>query len=164
LTVENLNIEENDKEWSSKHESLVRECLLRHPRTKMLDFAFHPREYVFTPIVPPITLLPALEELHLTFDSWGELQFWGGETAVPDDLHLPQIRKLTRFNFSVWMHWSDVALWVEIFFAQLKKQGDLDAFEMFEIIQTDGRTKPSQLKGAIHDYLPLEKIRTNWER
>ncbi len=31
LTVENLKIEENDKEWSSKHESLVRECLLRHP-------------------------------------------------------------------------------------------------------------------------------------
>ncbi len=110
----------------------------------MLDFAFHPREYVFTPIVPPIILLPALEELHLTFDSWGELQFWGGETAVPDDLHLPQIRKLTLFNFSVWMHWSDVTLWVEKFFAQLKKQCDLDAFEMFEIFQrTAGLSPPN---------------------
>ncbi len=66
--------------------------------------------------------------------------------------------------FNMEAEWQELQIWAEMFFAQLKKQGDLCAFELFAIFEREGRSNPSMLEGAIHDYLPLEKFHLCPER
>ncbi len=111
-------------------------------------------------------MLSALEDLCLSFGSWRKLKFWDNEVSSESGtvFHLPPIRVLRLFAFDMEMQWEHVTVseWMEKFFAQLKKEGDLDAFKMLAITEMASRTRPLSLKGAIYDYLPQENISTNF--
>jgi len=162
LTLRDLWDDEDVNTLQLRHEVLIREFLLRHPltRTLKLDIYLEDSGYEDTRIVPPITVLPALQELVLSYDSVSQVEF----SSKSDYLPLPPIRILKLHTRNLERDWSYTSDWVEGLFKQLKKQGDLDAFEMLAISDVSGRTDPSMLKGVIHDYLPLEKIYVGCER
>ncbi|KLO10489.1 hypothetical protein SCHPADRAFT_999544 [Schizopora paradoxa] len=157
-----MDFETHDKKLPPKRERLMREFLLRHPLTKTFHLDYGSNDQSFTPIIPPIGVLPALEKLVLTFESWEELRFWPSSSSSGDP-RLPPIRILELHTFSL-SEWDCLSYWVERFFDQMKMQGDLDNFELLAIYEVDGETDPSKLEGKIYDYLPLEKIRTSTER
>ncbi len=155
--------ESENQESREKQEALIREFLLRHPLTRTFSLEYHPGELRFVPIELPILLFPALQKLVLSFESWTELTFCDSSSNSAD-FRLPPIRILELHMFNMEAEWEHLRIWAEMFFVQLKKQGDLCAFELFAIFEREGRSNPSMLEGAIHDYLPLEKFHLCPER
>ncbi|KLO13165.1 hypothetical protein SCHPADRAFT_928745 [Schizopora paradoxa] len=146
---------------SSKYESLIRAFLLRHPSIESLELSFHPYMHAYTPIVPPIQVLPELEVLSLSFGSWKELVFWKDTTLLATAFRIPPIRRLELTGFDLEEDWPSVNKWVERFFARMKWQDDLDAYEMFTIFCGDRRRMESCQSGVAAEvcaYLPYEKI------
>ncbi len=156
LLLSNMHFEEADQAPAAEQEALIRDFVLQHPLTTTFRLDYDPGESAFISIAPPL-VLPALEKLILSFESWTELKFWGSSSNSAD-FRLPPIRILELHAFDMKTEWKHLRIWVEMFFAQLRKQGDLAAFELFAIFEREGRSNPSMLDGAIHDYLPLEKF------
>jgi len=153
LVLSSMDLEESDQ---ALPEALIRRFVLQHPLTRTFRLDYDPGESTFISIAPPL-ILPALEKLILSFESWTELKFWSSSSNSAD-FRLPPIRILELHAFDMKTEWKHLRIWVEMFFAQLRKQGDLAAFELFAIFEREGRSNPSMLDGAIHDYLPLEKF------
>lgn len=150
------------QESAEKQEALLREVLPRHPLLRSLSLHYYPDVHRIRkgPIELPILGLHALETLSLSFDSWQKLKFWDSLSDTGSfGLQLPRIRFLKIRQIKILTEWKWLRTWLNKFFAQLKKQGILDAFELFTILEVEGETDPSTLEGPIHDFIPLEKIR-----
>ncbi|KLO13177.1 hypothetical protein SCHPADRAFT_928755 [Schizopora paradoxa] len=166
------HVEAVQEEWESRYQAIVTECFEHHPSLKSLSYSFFPETYMFTSILLPLTSLPILEELSLELQCWNELKFWGDSddpkvpSSVPENLHLPSIRRLNLYSSNISMQWSTIFRWPEKLFAQLKKQGQLNAFEKLDLCETAPWTRAgpnvSKLEGSLHDYLPPEKISSRW--
>lgn len=164
LRFETMNTNGDQESASSKYESLIRKFLIHHPSVKSLEISFRPSTRVCTPIVVPITVLPALEVLSLSFASWGELDFWKETSSASFPaiaFRLPPIRRLELTDVDLEKEWRSVSNWTKRFFAQMKEQGDLDAFEMLAIFGGDRRSMESTRSSVATEvcaYLPAEKI------
>ncbi|KLO12970.1 hypothetical protein SCHPADRAFT_997705 [Schizopora paradoxa] len=171
LSVGYIAIKEGEANDSPKHEAIVTRCLARHPLLEKLSFTFLQSEGTYPPILVPLPSLPLLRELHLNIECWADLKFWGDSkdpktpSSVPKDLRLPPIRKLTCLSSDIYRSLDRISTWSVKFLEQLKKQGELGAFEKLDVCETavwNRAPSVSKLNGAIFEYLPAEKVSTSW--
>ncbi|KLO10492.1 hypothetical protein SCHPADRAFT_999547 [Schizopora paradoxa] len=144
---------------AAQRESLIRGFLLGHPLLNTFSLEYMSGAGRDSPIQvnPAIHVLPSLEKLVLKFVSWQELVFWDFPSSF-NTKFLPSVRSLELHTYNLALQWEGLRIWLEQFFAQLKKQGDIDTFESFSIYNKE-KFDPSVLsKGLLSELLPSEKI------